>query len=120
MWPRVCEMLIGGWLIASTFILPQGAVTDVWRVNDWICGGLIIVLAGLCFWRKLYRAHLVEILVGLWMLGFAFINSPTPAPPPPQSDVLAALFLLNFAIVPTQAQLPPRSWRNFRAAPQAT
>ena len=120
MWPRACELVIGVWLIASTFVLPHDSMTSPWRINDWVCGTSIIVLAGLCFWPKLYRAHLVEILIALWMLGFAFVNSSHPAPPAPQSDVLAALFLLNFAIIPTRASVPPRSWRNFRDVTQTT
>ena len=119
MWPRLMEMGIGAWLIASAWLLPQNADTRAFQINDWICGSAIIALAGLSFWPALRRAHLIEIGVGLWMLGFAYFTSPSPAPPAVQSEILAALFLLNFAIIPSKALDPPQAWRDFRMSEPA-
>ena len=79
-----------------------------------ICGAAIVFLSALSFWRGTKIAHLAEIPIGLWILGFAYFGSTYPASTVVQSELLAALFLLNFAIIPSQANFPPRSWRDFR------
>ena len=110
MWPRMVEILIGSWLVACPAVL---ASTDWrgWQINDLVCGCIVILLGCLSFLSATRRAHLAEILVGAWMLWFAYVSSPYPAPAAAQNDVLVALFLMNFAVIPNQANLPPRSWR---------
>jgi hypothetical protein len=123
MWPRVAEIALGGWLIASLFVFEAGSIPAGWRANNLTCGFLIIALAAISFWPTLSRAHLAEIAVGLWLVGFALASTPamaaSPAPPIVQSAILVALALLNFAIVPSRASTPPRSWREFYAEQSA-
>ena len=109
MWPRVAEIVIGLWLIASPWMLDDGASSA--RINVLICGSAVVLLSGLSFWPAMRRAHLGEIPIGVWLLGFAYFGSTHPAPPLVQSEILAALFVLNFAIIPSQTNLPPRSWQ---------
>ena len=114
MWPRVAEIVIGFWLLTSPWVLAQNSAVGPWHFNGLICGSAIVLLGGLSFrpgWRK---AHLAEIPIGLWIIGFAYFGSTQPAPAVVQSDLLTALFLLNFAIIPSPANLPPGSWREFR------
>ncbi|MEX2141028.1 MAG: hypothetical protein WD894_17315 [Pirellulales bacterium] len=115
MWPRVAEIALGGWLITSLFVFEPSSIPAGWRANNLACGVLIVALAALSFWPPLSRAHLAEIAVGLWLVGFAFASSVSPPPPVVQNAILVALVLLNFAIVPSRASLPPRSWREFYA-----
>lgn len=115
MWPRVAEIVIGLWLLTSPWVLVQNSAVGAWHINGLICGSAIVVLGGLSFrpgWRK---AHLAEIPIGVWILSFAYFGSTHPAPAVVQNDLLTALFLLNFAIIPSQANLPPNSWQRFRA-----
>ena len=113
MWPRIAEITLGCWLIASLFVLEQGSITLGWKVNNMACGAAIIALAALSFSPRMSRAHFAEIAVGLWLLGFAFATNIQPSPPVVQNAILVGLVLLNFAIVPSQASQPPRAWREF-------
>jgi hypothetical protein len=115
MWPRVAELLIGLWLLTSPWVLGDDSAKNAWHINGLICGLAIVVLSALSFWPAAKRAHLVEIPIGIWVLSFAYFGSTHPASPIVQSDLLAALFLLNFAIIPSQANVPPISWQWFRA-----
>jgi hypothetical protein len=115
MWPRVAEIVIGLWLWTSPWVLVDNPAVSVWHINGVICGAAIVFSSALSFWRGTRKAHLAEIPIGLWILGFAYFGSTYPASAIVQSDLLAALFLLNIAIIPSQANLPPRSWRDFRA-----
>jgi hypothetical protein len=114
MWPRIAEILIGLWLLASPWVLAYNTAVSAWHMNGFVCGSAIVLLGVLSFWRGSKKAHLAEIPVSLWILSFAYFGSAHPAPAIAQSDFLTALFLLNFAIIPSQANLPPISWRNFR------
>jgi hypothetical protein len=115
MWPRVAEIAIGGWLIASLFVFEPDSIPASWRVNNLACGALIMALAAISFWPPMSRAHLAEIAIGLWLLGFAFASPAMPSPPIVQNAILVALVLLNFAIVPSHASLPPNSWSELYA-----
>lgn len=119
MWPRIAEIALGSWLIASVFVFEPGSISAGWRANNLTCGVLIVALAAVSFWPPLSRAHLAEIAVGLWLVGFAFASPTVASPPMVQNAILVALVLLNFAIVPSHANSPPRSWREFYAKQSA-
>jgi hypothetical protein len=111
MWPRFVELGIGFWLLASPWVL--GQASGGLDLHRFVGGAAIIALSLVSHWRPLRRAHLVEIPIAAWILGVAFFTTVHPAPAVVQSDILAALFLLNFAIIPSSANLPPCSWRRF-------
>jgi hypothetical protein len=117
MWPRIAEILLGGWLAASPWALSPTAGNSWPWINDMSAGLAIVVLAALSFFRPLGWAHLLEIPVGLWLLGFAFLASPPSAAA--QNEILVALVLLMFAIIPNEASRPARSWREFEASRRA-
>ena len=110
MWPRVTEALIGCWLAASPFLF--GHIADERRlwVNDFACAATIWICAGLSFWRPLQRLHLVQILIAIWLLGFGYLASSEPLPAL-QNDILVAFVLMMFAVIPSEANRPPLSWR---------
>ena len=113
MWPRIAEIGIGLWLLTSPWLLSAERQLNLWQINDCLCGLAIVVLGLLSFWPTLRKAHLVNIPIGFWIIGYAYARSAHPAPAAVQNELLLALFLLNFAIIPSQASLPPPSWRNF-------
>lgn len=110
MWPRFAEIILGCWLVASAKVLPTVPESSTWPAV--ICGTAIVMLAAISFWPRLRLAHLAEIGVALALLGFAFTSSP-PTSPAVQNEILVALLLLNFAIIPTHTNRPPHSWIAF-------
>jgi hypothetical protein len=111
MWARVVELLLACWLVASPFLFrhPSGE-----RILWWtdVGGGALIALFALLSWRQwLRRAHLLSIVVALWLIGFGFLGSPYPPPAALQNDIVVGMVLLTFAIVPGEASRPPAAWR---------
>lgn len=114
MWPRVAEIAIGLWLVSSRWVLAPDMPVSAWPINSFTFGSAIVLLSVFSFWPAWKRAHLAEIPIGILLLALAYFGSTYPASAVVQSDLLAVLFLLNFAIIPSQANLPPDSWREFR------
>ena len=105
MWARVIEVMFGLWLIISPFIFGQTTMT-----HDLLCGTAIVTLALLSFWQPLRYAHLGIGIVALWLIAAGYLAG-YPAPHSSQNHILLGLLLAMFAIVPNEANLPPRAWR---------
>jgi MFS family permease len=116
MWPRIVEVMLGCWLALSPFIFRHVAEQRALWFNDLFCAAAVVVIALLSDWPPCRRAHLAIIGVGLWLVGFGYLGSPHPTPPALQNSVLVGALLLMFAIIPSEASLPPRSWRDYFAA----
>jgi hypothetical protein len=112
MWPRLCELLLAAWLAASPFVLGHWPADRTLWLNDLVCAGLIAACALLSLNARWRYAHLGELLVALWLLGFGYAARPEPLPAL-QNDILVALVLAMFAVIPTQSNDPPESWRGF-------
>lgn len=102
-WPRVMEMLLGTWLIIAGFVL-RGPDSSFWRWNEIASGAAIVALACISFSPRFGKAHLLEIVVGLWLVGSAFVVYQAPAPPAIQNALLTVFVLVNFAVIPGQAR----------------
>lgn len=107
MWPRICEIILGIWLIMCHFLFPFA---------DWIGIGsaiLIFLFAGLSFIESINKIHLLQIIPA-GMLFYASYSFPTSnLPIVLQNNILVGLSLLVFAIIPTKACEPPRPWKKF-------
>ena len=112
MWPRVVEVMIGIWLAVSPFIFHPSYEHPAYWWNDFTCSVLVIVLALLSFWHPMRYAHLLQIVMGLWLMGWAYANGfgREPVPPPLQNNVMTGFTLLMFAILPNRASRPTPSW----------
>jgi len=110
MWPRVVETMLGVWLAMSPFIFRHPAQAHALWASDWICSLLIVHLALFSYWRPAGFAHLLLIPVGLWLVGFGYVNAGGDAAAGYQSSILTGLTLLMFAIIPNRAANPPEAW----------
>jgi hypothetical protein len=110
MWGRYAELLLGSWLIASPFVLsPERQLMEL------LCGSSFIVLASLSFVQRFRTAHRVSIVIALLFASAAYFGASYPPSAAQQNDIIAGLLVLMFAIVPSEASLPPRTWRSFHA-----
>jgi hypothetical protein len=73
------------------------------------CAAVVVLLALLSFHASLRRAHLGTCAVALWLIGFRYAAE--AARPAAQNQIVVGLLLFMFAIVPSEASRPPRSWR---------
>jgi hypothetical protein len=113
MWARVIETMLGLWLVLSPFIFGHyPANRPLWQ-NDFACGVAIVLLALGSFWPALRHLHLLNLLVAGWLVGFGYVYGGYPAPPGAQNDIFLGLTLLLLAIIPNEANKPPRSWRHY-------
>lgn len=108
MWARVVEVMLGCWLAVSPFVFRHGPDTrDLWT-TDLACAAIIVTLALLSFAPRLRRAHLGQLAVAAWLVGFGYTGEGAPAH---QNQIVVGLLLAMLAIVPSEASRPPPSWR---------
>lgn len=114
-WPRVLEIVVGCWLIMSPFIFGHYPAHAQFWVNDMICGALVIVISTMSISRRFFRLYLVNLVIALWIILYAYFQIPPPqhAPAWLQNDLIAGLILGMIAIVPSDTSRPPREWQEF-------
>ena len=107
MWPRICEALLALWLLISpAFMEGSSRAATVAR----IAAILMLAFSLLSLIDRLRRAYLGTLLVSLLIAGYPFLFPP-PASPMLQNLLIVGLVVAMFAIVPPEATLPPREWR---------
>lgn len=114
-WPRILEITIGCWLLMSPFIFGSyPAHSELW-LSDMICGALVIVISCTAISRRFRRLYLVNLAIAVWIVGYAYLQSPPPqhAPAWIQNDLIAGLILLMVAIIPSDTSRPPQKWQEF-------
>lgn len=114
-WPRVVEIVVGCWLIMSPFIFGHYPVHREFWLNDMICGALIIVISTMSISKRFFRLYLLNLVIALWIILYAYFQIPPPhhAPPWLQNELIAGLILGMIAIVPSDTSRPPREWQEF-------
>lgn len=110
-WPRYSEMLLGLWLIVTPWILNYGD-SDVSRTVNIAAATGILVLDILSITLYKRYAYLAVLGIALGLLVHAYFALP-PEAAGTENNIIVALLLLMFAILPTEATLPPPSWRTF-------
>lgn len=116
MWARAAEVMLGLWLMAGPFVFghPPGEPRLWW--NDLGCGSLVIVVSLLSFWSRTSHAHLLNVGLGLWLVGFGYLGFERPPPAAAQNAFATGILLLMLAIIPSEASRPPRGWRELEEA----
>lgn len=102
MWARVSEIILGIWLFVSHFLFMTS-------IMDIVAAVLILAFSGLSFISNLNKMHLLQVIPVGYLL-YAGYSAPCISASV-QNDILVALFLLLFCIIPSQATKPPRAWR---------
>jgi hypothetical protein len=107
MWPRDLELTLALWLLVSPFVFGHGGDAAAWA-TDLACGAAMVAFALLPRWRPLRRAHLLHAAPAAWLAAFGWLRAPAPAA---QNELVVALLLIMLAIIPSDANAPPRGWR---------
>ena len=111
MWARTAELMLGVWLILSPLIFRGTPSAEQFFWIDIAAGSAVVVLSLLSFWHRTDWAHLVTALVAVGFGLFAYLGWERPGPPAAQNVITVAYILLLLAIVPNEANQPPRPWR---------
>ena len=108
MWARISEMILGVWIAVSHWIFAYDT-----GLSNFGIAGLIWILAGVSFFPKWNKMHLLQLVPIGWMLYEGFIY-PTPILPfALQNYVVTAFLLLMFAPLPSWAADHPIPWQKF-------
>lgn len=111
MWPRVAEVALACWLAMSPFIFRHDpAQTTLWA-TDFATAAAIAVFSLASFWPPLRKLHLLNLLVAGGLVLYPLLAAEHPAPAALQNELCVGLLLAMFALLPSQASLPPLSWR---------
>jgi hypothetical protein len=113
-WPRYCELLLALWLLVSPWMWNYSGAAAAVSVG---AAAAILTLGITSIQRPYSYAYLGILGVAAGLLAHAFLVSPAGAAAT-QNHVAVALLLLIFAILPTEATLPPRSWRDHGDVPR--
>jgi len=106
---RGFEMLLAAWLLASPFVLPGSQELPGGWMTLPAAAAVVASVSLLSFARGLSKLHLLNGLVGLWLVASGMMTTPD-APPVAQSGQIVGLFLLMTAILPTRSFSPSREW----------
>jgi hypothetical protein len=110
MWPRVSEIVLGLWLLASPFTFQHSRDhISLWAVD--LSAGILTIILALASVRTTFRkAHLATLGVALALVAFGYFS---PSSPAQQNDIRTGLIIMMLAIIPSEAHLPPRPWREY-------
>lgn len=115
MWPRVVEVMLGLWLLVSPFVFRHPAGERVLWASDLVCAVAVATLALLSYRERWRRVHLFELAVSGWLVLFGYLGGGEGRPPGFQNALFVGLTLLLLNIIPSEANQPPRKWREFYA-----
>ena len=110
-WPRYSELICAVWLIVSGWVLTYPD-PFVYRVVSITAAAAVIIFDLMSITLFMRYAYLMILAVAAALLGFSYFVAP-PETQGTQNLICVALFLLMFAILPTEALQPPKSWRDF-------
>ena len=116
MWPRTSEVALAVWLALSPFIFRHAPEHAVLWWSDMVAAFLVMTISLLSFWRRTLHVHLLNVPIALWLMAFGYFALGNPPPPGAQNEMVVGLILLMFAIIPSEATLPPAEWREASAA----
>jgi hypothetical protein len=111
MWARHMEVALACWLAASPFVFRRADAGAELLAFDLGLALAIATLALSCYAPKLRRAHFLLLPIAAWLSIEGWIEARTSGDPAAQNHLIVGLTLAMFALVPSDASRPPRSWR---------
>lgn len=115
MWPRTVEAMLALWLATSPFIFRYRALGEpswTWW-HDFIVATLLAGLALVSFVHQTRRAHLLELLIAAWLIGYGWLTAEDVFDGPRQNWMCLGLLLLMLAIIPSDCVKPPYRWQEW-------
>jgi len=113
MWARVVEFMLACWLAVSPFIFQYPDDAIFFWCSDLITSSLIAFFALISIYLPLRKMHLCNLIVSFYLIAVAYFLKESPLQGALQNYVVLGLLLLMIAIVPTDADKPPKPWRDF-------
>lgn len=109
MWARICELILAGCLALIPVFATERS-PELWLVGLG-AAAVIALFSGLSFTKRFRRIHLVLLPFSLILYGIGRLTH--------EGITTIALLLLMFALIPSQASLPPPAWRSSRVRGRA-
>lgn len=113
MWQRSVEVMIALWLLMSPFVFRHDDAWIALWASDFTSAAVIALCSLLSFWERTRRAHLLNLVVAAWLMGFGYFAGGYPSAAGYQNELIVGLVLVLFAIIPNESTQPPRSWRSY-------
>jgi hypothetical protein len=111
MWARDLELCLGLWLAMSPFVFGYPDGSEALYASDFVCAAAIAALALLSYTRRARHAHLLELPVAAWLVGYGWVRALEAHAPSTQNHILVGLLVGMLANIPNHAPRPPESWR---------
>jgi hypothetical protein len=111
MWARVAEMMLGLWLAISPLVFRGTPGVERFVALDLATGAAVVAFSLASFWRRTQLAHLATAALAVALGVQAYVTWERPGPPAAQNEIIVAMLLLLFAIIPNESSEPPRPWR---------
>lgn len=106
MWPRICELILGVWILVGAWLLSGESFGRTWSV---VLGGVVIAMSIASFFRRFRYAHVVTLLVGFGMIVLP-LTKPFPVSAVLQNVEVMGWLLAMFAVIPSRSNEPPPDW----------
>lgn len=113
MWARVIEFMLACWLAVSPFVFRHAADATLLWANDLTCSVMLAALALSSFHQRMRRAHLLILVLALWLVGLGLVRANASPDAAAQNHIVVALLVGMLAIVPSRASQPPPAWVEF-------
>lgn len=113
MWPRTVEFMLACWLAISPFVFRYPSEELHLWLHDFAVSFIIAALALLSFVQETRRAHLFELIVAAWLIGYGWVTSSGIHDAPAQNWMVLGLLLLMMAIIPSDCLKPPVAWQEW-------
>lgn len=113
MWPRTTEVMLACWLAISPFIFRYPGDKPFMWWHDFVVALLIATFALVSFVSQTRRAHLLELFIAAWLVGFGWATASGIHDAPRQNWMVLGLLLLMLAIIPSDCIKPPVAWQEW-------
>lgn len=113
MWARHIEVVLALWLGFSWLIFRYTFDLAQMKMNDIICMVLIIVFSLITYKKRFRYCHLLNFLIGLWLIAWVFSRETGIIFGPYQNYMTVGLLLLMLSLVPSRTKEPPLAWTKY-------